>query len=102
MQASHILLLLINFVLRILILWALDPLRYFGGFHDCESVLQEWVGELNSHAVWEEIANGSLLLAPGTTTVDAEMQGLEQLVEAVASIAASGKLQFINGRVSLL
>ena len=48
---------------------------------------------------WRQLAHGSILLHPESTVVDAELQGLEQLVAAVVAIIRDGHICFDNYRV---
>ena len=53
----------------------------------------------NGQPVWEQLAYGSVQLTPETTVVDAELQGLEQVVAALCSLALTGHIKFENFRV---
>ncbi len=60
-----------------------------------------WVTNPSEHD-WTEISNGSLILAHGTTTVDAELNGFEQVSLAALSVAAVGQIAFQDDHISLL
>ena len=51
---------------------------------------------------WREIATGSVTLPPGTTVVDAELHGLEQVALAMFSVATYGRISFQQDRVCFM
>ena len=58
-----------------------------------------WGTDASSEPSWRQLAHGSILLHPESTVVDAELQGLEQLVAAVVAIIRDGHICFDNYRV---
>ena len=60
-----------------------------------------WATDLET-AKWTEVATGSIVLPAGTTVVDAELHGLEQVAHAVFSVATHGRITFQDDRVCLM
>ena len=50
---------------------------------------------------WKEAASASVLLPTGTTSVDAELHGLEQVTQAILSLAMYGHIAFESCYVKL-
>ena len=59
-----------------------------------------WCLDDAGQPIWRQAAYGSVLLDPETTTVDAELTGLEQAVGAIAALAQSGSITFEHPHVS--
>ena len=48
---------------------------------------------------WKALAWGSVILPPGTTSADAELQGMWEAAHAVLNWAMKGTINFDNSRV---
>jgi hypothetical protein len=59
-----------------------------------------WHTDADGRPVWERVAWGSILLAPDTIVVDAELNGLEQIVAAIIAFAQHGHVLFDCYRVA--